>query len=195
MKKFLLSILTIALVTTVTFGVTRAYFTDRATVNDNTFTAGKLDFTLNGDMTETQSVTLANMEPGVWSEPYKMKVYNQNSPVSTMDIKYKISAVGQSESVGGFYNKLNTKFVHGFCDGSYPGDVNPTNTYQGALSGLNWDSISSSIGGGKLSPNNTHCFAVYFQLDPSAGNVYQGASAVADIVVDGTQFINPGWSE
>jgi len=97
--------------------------------------------------------------------------------------------------VGGFYQKLNTKVVHGHCDGGYPGGVNPTNTYEGALSALDWVSTASSINGGKLSPNNSHCFALYFQLDSTAGNVFQGANGVVDIVVDGTQFINPGWTE
>jgi predicted ribosomally synthesized peptide with SipW-like signal peptide len=196
MKKILLSILTIALVATVAVGVTRAYFTDQATVSNNTFTAGKLNFTLNGDMTETKSITIAGLEPGAaWSGPYIMDIYNQDSPVSTMDMKYKFAPAFVSQTVGGFYSKLNTKVVHGYCDGSYLGGVNPTNTYQGALSAMSWDSIASSIGGGKLSPNITHCFALYFQLDSTAGNVYQGASAVVNMVVNGTQFINPGWTE
>lgn len=177
-------------------GATRAYFTDQAVVNDIEFNAGRLDFTLNGDMTESQSLTINNLEPGGnWIGPYKMKVYNKNTPLSTVDMKYKFSATKVSQTVAGFYGLLNTKVVHGFCDGTYPGDVNPTNTYEGLLSGLDWISTSDSIGGGKLSPNITHCFAFYFSLDPSAGNQYQGASAVVDIVVDGTQFINPGWAE
>jgi predicted ribosomally synthesized peptide with SipW-like signal peptide len=196
MKKILLSLAIIAVVSAASVGATKAYFTDQATVANNTFTAGKLDFTLNGDMTETQSLAISNLEPGgPWVGPYRMQVYNQNSPVSTIDMKYRFSSVGKSETVGGFYNKLNVKVEHGYCMPT-PSGINPvTNTWIGALNGLTWDSTVSSIGGGKLTPNLTHCFAFYFQLDASAGNIYQGASAVADIVVNGTQFLNPGWSE
>jgi len=196
MKRILLSLLVVVAVAVGSVAVTRAYFTDQATVNDNSFTAGKLDFTLNGDMTETKSLTLENMEPGAdWTGPFTMKIYNKNLPASTMSIKYKFAPTLESQSVSGFYGKLNTKVVHGFCDSNYLGDVNPTKTYEGKLSSLSWVSTADSIGGGKLDPNITHCFALYFQLDSSAGNVYQGASAVVDVVVDATQFINPGWTE
>lgn len=196
MKRIALAILSMAVVAVSSVAITRAYFTDQATVQDNTFTAGKLDFKLNGNMTETQSLTLENMEPGAeWTGPFKMEVYNQNLPVSTMDIKYKFAPSMQSESVAGFYNKLNAKVVHGYCDGNYPGGVNPTNTYEGKLKNVSWLSPTMSIGAGKLPPNITHCFAWYFQLDSSAGNVYQGANAVVDVIVDATQFINPGWTE
>jgi predicted ribosomally synthesized peptide with SipW-like signal peptide len=196
MKKILISLFVIGVVAAITVGATRAYFTDQAVVDDNTFSAGALDFTLNGDMTETKSLALTDLEPGAdWSGPYTMKVYNKNTPLSTVDMKYKFSSKKESESVTGFYKKLNVKVVHGFCDGSYPGEVNPTNTYEGKLKDMSWDSTADSISGGKLKPNITHCFALYFQLDSSAGNEYQGANAVADIVVDGTQYINPGWNE
>lgn len=186
----------VALVSVVAIGATRAYFTDTATVDDNEFTAGRLDFTLNGDMTETKSITVGPLEPGAdWTGPYTMKVYNRNLPASTMDMKYRFDASRESQTVPGFYGLLNVKVDHGFCDGSYPGDVNPTNTYIGRLADLAWDSTASSIGSGRLSPNITHCFAFYFQLDSSAGNQYQGAEAVVDVNVDGTQFINPGWAE
>lgn len=195
MKKLLLGLLTVGIVSVIAIGATRAYFTDSATVDDNTFTAGKLDFTLNGDMTETKSIDLGPMEPGVEYGPYEMKVYNKNLPASTMDMKYRFDASRESQTVPGFYGKLNVRAVHGFCDGSYPGDVNPTNDFTGRLADMTWDSTTDSIGSGRLSPNITHCFAFYFELDSSAGNEFQGAGAVVDINVEGTQYINPGWTE
>ncbi len=198
MKKILISLFVIGVVSAVTVGATSAYFTDQAVVESNTFAAGALDFTLNGDMTESVSLTLSDLEPGGdWSGPYKMKIYNKNTPSSTVDMKYRFYDDKESESVSGFYNKLNVKVNHGNCmTGANLEDISPIqNTYTGKLKNLNWDSTTDSIGGGKLSPNITHCFALYFQLDSSAGNEFQGANAVADIVVDGTQFINPGWNE
>lgn len=194
MKNIIKSLVLVVAVAAVAGMATYAYFTDQAVVAGNTYSAGTLDFTLNGEMTETQHVTLANMEPTAteWTEPYRMKVYNK---ANSMDIKYRFADRFVSQSVAGFYDKLNVKVVHGHCDGAYPGDVNPTYTWAGRLTDLNYDSITHSIGGGKLLPNITHCFALYFQLDETAGNSMQGANAVADIVVDGTQFDNPGWTE
>lgn len=196
MKNIIKSLAVIVAVAAVAGTATWSYFTDKATVLGNTVAAGTLDFTLNGDMTETLSVNLPNMEPGgAWSAPKTMHVYNKNTSASTMDMKYMITSALANETDGGFFDKVLVKFVHGHCDSSYTGGVNPTNTYEGQLKNLNWISTSHSINGGKLEPNITHCFALYFKLDPSTGNMYQGDSATFNVVVDGTQFINPGWSE
>ena len=141
-------------------------------------------------MTESKSLALTDLEPGgAWDGPYEMKVYNQNTPVSTVDMKYKFYDKKESESVAGFYNKLNVKVDHYYCGGAL------ANTWTGRLKDMNWISTVSSIGSGKLEPNITHCFELSFQLDSSAGNTFQGADAMFDVVVDGTQYINPGWTE
>jgi predicted ribosomally synthesized peptide with SipW-like signal peptide len=70
MKKILLSLLTIALVSTVAFGATRAYFSDTQSSVNNTFTAGTLDLQLanaNGGWSNDVSSTWsspANWAPG-----------------------------------------------------------------------------------------------------------------------------------
>jgi predicted ribosomally synthesized peptide with SipW-like signal peptide len=197
MKNIIKSLVIIVAVAAVAAGATWSYFTDQAVVAGNTFSSGKLDFTLNGDMTESQHVTLGEMTPGDWYGPYKMKVYNKNTSVSTIDMKYRFYDRFVSQSVGGFYDKLNIRVNHGNCvNNASTGDISPvTYTAEGKLTDLYYVSTDHSIGGGILQPNISHCFALYFQLDETAGNSLQGGNAVADIVVDGTQSSNPGWSE
>lgn len=80
MKKILLSVMTITLVTVVAIGATRAYFSDTETSQDNTFTAGAIDLkvdyesTYNGQNEESWSLTdltpqhrffdIADVKPG-----------------------------------------------------------------------------------------------------------------------------------
>ena len=65
MKKILMSLLTIGLVASVAFGATQALFSDTETSQDNTFSTGTLDLTVDGqDDPNVVHVTLANMKPG-----------------------------------------------------------------------------------------------------------------------------------
>lgn len=65
MKKILLSLLTIALVSVVAVGATRAYFSDTETSFNNTFTAGSLNLTVDGnDGVNKVKWTLSNLVPG-----------------------------------------------------------------------------------------------------------------------------------
>lgn len=69
MKKILMSVLTIGVVSIVTFGATQAYFSDQETSTGNTFTAGTLDLTidLNGDWVNPWTGPFFNesdMKPG-----------------------------------------------------------------------------------------------------------------------------------
>lgn len=65
MRKILLSLLSIVLVSTVAVGATKAYYDDTETSNGNTFAAGTLDLTVDGNNgTNTVKFTIANMKPG-----------------------------------------------------------------------------------------------------------------------------------
>lgn len=65
MKRIFMSILTIALVSVVAIGATKAYFSDTETSTGNTFTAGTLDLTADGNNgTNTVKFTVTNMVPG-----------------------------------------------------------------------------------------------------------------------------------
>jgi predicted ribosomally synthesized peptide with SipW-like signal peptide len=193
MTNILKSLFVVVAVAAVAGGATWAYFTDTETVSGNTFAAGTLDFKLNGDLTASNSVNLGNMIPGEWYGPYKMEVYNE---LSTMPIKYRFQDGPVSESVPGFYDKLNVKVEHGYCIGGTE-YINETYEQIHTLRNMLFESPSGSITAptGSLGTNISHCFKLSFQLDPSAGNALQGGSAVANIVVDGTQVNNPGWAE
>ncbi len=55
----------IVAVATIAAGATKAYFSDTETSNDNTFTAGTLDLTVDGNNgVNTIKFTIANMKPG-----------------------------------------------------------------------------------------------------------------------------------
>jgi len=70
MKKILLSLLTIALVSTVAFGATKAYFSDSETSTGNSFTAGTLDLTADGkEGTAVMHITRSNLYP---SKPWSL---------------------------------------------------------------------------------------------------------------------------
>lgn len=193
MKTILKSLIVIVAVAAVASVATWAYFTDQKIVDNNTLGSGHLEFTLNNDadMSVSHSLTLDDLVPGQWSKAYSMHIYNS---LSTMPIKYRITDKKENVSIPGFYDKLNVEIVHGYCDGGYPGGVNPTYNHTSKLADLDYISVGNSISS-YLAVNYTHCFAFYFQLDPSAGNEFQDASAVFDIVVDGTHEENPGWSE
>jgi predicted ribosomally synthesized peptide with SipW-like signal peptide len=65
MKKILLSLLTVGLVSVSVFGATRSVFTDTEQVLGNTFTAGSLDLKVNGQDGEiTADISAENMLPG-----------------------------------------------------------------------------------------------------------------------------------
>lgn len=74
MNKILLSLLTIALVSVVAVGATRAYFSDTETSTGNTFTAGTLDLKLS-DANEDWSngVTSTWVSPSNWAPGQEVK--------------------------------------------------------------------------------------------------------------------------
>lgn len=65
MKRILLSVITIALVSTVAFGATRAFFTDTETNTGNTFSAGTIDISVDGQnpWTKTETLDVIDMKP------------------------------------------------------------------------------------------------------------------------------------
>jgi len=65
MKKILLSLITVVVMAGVSAGATQSYFSDTETSTGNTFAAGSLNLTVNGnDGTNTVKFTVSNMRPG-----------------------------------------------------------------------------------------------------------------------------------
>jgi hypothetical protein len=167
-----------------------AWFTDSAVLPVSA-AAGQIDFKLGG--TNSGSITLTNLQPGVWSDPYEVNVYNQD-PSTTMPVKYRFLDHYLTDSVAGFYNQIAVTVRHTNC-----GTANPAGwpvVYQGFLKDLE---VASPTTPGIISPslgvNITHCFYLQFGLDSSTGNAYQGAQATFQIDYQATQVENPGWTE
>lgn len=172
-----------------------AWFTDQEVVSPNTITAGKLDIKINAEGGSTLPITLSDLEPGAWADPISLGVYNQNTPLSTMAVKYRFYDAGGSGSVAGFYGKINVRAAHTFA--GTPGNwcESPSLVkYEGPLKDLLVESPTDAISP-SLAVNNTHVWQLCFQVDSSAGNTFQGASATFDLVFDATQVDNPGWSQ
>lgn len=188
----LLALFTVAVMAYGAIG-SSAWFTDGA-VAPVTGTAGTLDIKLNG--ANAAGFTVDNMQPGVWGSQYYLEVYNQNAPVSTMPVKYRIRTPFVSQSAGGFYDLLWVRVRHTFC-----GTPNPTAWPVVAgpvkLNALSMESNATAgiVGGGILGVNISHCYYFEFALDSTAGNAYQGASAAFNLTFDATQVENPGWAE
>ncbi len=189
MTKITKSLVMIALVAVLAIGATGAYFTDQETVAGNTFTAGQVDIDIRGACSTPQNFT--NMAPGVWTAPCHYEIYNL---ANSLPVKYRFYNSKVSESVAGYYNKLNVIVRH-----THAGTANPGSwpiVYQGQLKNLLVDSTTTSgIISTSLGTNITHVYYMEFQLDPSTGNAYQAATATADFIFDATQTNNPGWSQ
>jgi predicted ribosomally synthesized peptide with SipW-like signal peptide len=193
MKRLLISALIVLGVGTFAIGATLAFFTDQEEVLGNTIQTGSLDFDLRGDASTT--FTLTNLVPGGdFTTPMRLDVYNQNTPVSTVPIKYRFYDRFGTESVSGLYNKMNVIVRHTFAGTSNP-EAWPI-VYQGKLKNMVVDSTSTpGVIASTLGVNITHVYYLQFQLDSSAGNQYQNANATFDIVADATQSTNPTWTE
>ena len=187
-KQLLVGILSIGVVGLLMGAGTFAYFTSGETVTGNTFTAGTLVVDFNPVGT-TLPLTLGPAEPGVWSEQYQVNVYNRMA--STMKAKYKITAAKESQTASGFWSLINVRVRHTFA--GTPDPANWPIIYEGALKDMEINSLTDVIGDGGIDININHVFYYEFQLDPSAGDTYQGASCTFDLVLYATQFSNPGW--
>ena len=193
MKFKLLGALGVAAVGVMGLGLTStgAWFTDQETASVDD-ASGEVDISLNGAV--AKGVTVGNLMPGVEEGPYELKVYNSGS---TVPVKYRITTdnlVSDQAAPSALMDVLKVRLVHGFCDGAYPGGVNPTFEVTKSVANLKFLS-SDSIAPAGLDLNITHCFALYFSLPGSAGNDYQGTEGSFDIVVDATQLENPGFNE
>ena len=194
MKTKILGAVGIAAVGVLGLGLTNtgAWFTDQAST-EVTAETGTVDISLNGSA--ATPFTVGNLMPGVESGPYTLKVYNSGS---TVPVKYRITTdnvTSDQAAPSALMDVLKIRLDHGFCDGDYPGDVNPTFTTTKSVNNLNFKSTDDSIATAGLGLNQTHCFALYFTLPGSAGNDYQNTSGSFDIVVDATQLENPGFNE
>lgn len=198
MKKLLLSLLTVGLVSAVAIGATRAYFTDQEVLGTNSISTGKLDVELRGDYTDgiiipvdTTQTFEGGLVPGSEFGPYAITVYNKGWGESTVPVKYGWTPRFTGGS-GMLYNKIDVAVREGNCDwiddAWFEGDGY---LYQGALKDMptNLSSLNP------LGVNISRCTWFYFSLPTDAGNAYQGLNTQFDLVLNATQVENPGWAQ
>lgn len=190
-KRIIASLAMVALTGALTIGAARAYFTDQETVSF-AMDAAKVNIKING--VASVPITLGNLQPGIWSPQQKLEVYNQNTPLSTVSVKYRFQDLFGSQSVAGLYDKLNVRVRHTFAGTPNPGSW-PV-VYNGPLKDLLVDStVTPGMVAASLGVNITHVFYFDFELDTTAGNTFQGSNATFSLVFDATQTNNPGWTE
>jgi predicted ribosomally synthesized peptide with SipW-like signal peptide len=209
MKKILLSLLTVGLVSGAVFGATRAYFSDTETSTGNVLGTGTFNVQLGG---ETNSGSrYANMDqkaffnadglmPG--GDPATAYVEVKND--STADMLFRLYADNFTVSKSGLAEYINVKVtlrpdeLGSEYSKVLAGDLyGPSNApiYEGTLADLagvsnaldNIDAACSS-GDWPLEENLVAVYKVEVSLDWSAPNKYQGQELTADLQLDATQF-------
>lgn len=166
MRKLLLSVLTLGVVSVAALGATRAYFSDTEEILGNTITTGSVDIEIYGNSVVEQPFTLVNILPGVptaWQE-LKIKNIGSSAVVNTM----------LAQRTGGsslLWNNMDVEVR-----------VNSTSglvVYTGNLPDFNRE---SSV---QLPAATEHKYFMKFTLDPAFTT--QGLSTEFKIIVIGNQ--------
>lgn len=90
MKKILMSVLTVALVSAAVFGATRAYFSDTETSTGNTFTAGSLNLQIGESDPTTWTFSADNIKPG-YNGNHDVDIKNTGSVDGDVSIDVAVS--------------------------------------------------------------------------------------------------------
>jgi len=193
-KKILISLSVIAVVAVAAVGASVAYFTASDTVAGNTLATGKMAFDLRADaQTISLPFSFTGLLPGSANAKSDIvNVYN-HSDSSTMKYRLYFNYTGGE---GNLYNKM--RFNAYRCNwysgtpvdcGSWTQVVN--NKWIKDYNGTSYSVVSPS----NIAPNNSNWWKIEVWLDSTAGNALQGKTATFNLVGQGTQPINPGWTE
>ncbi|MHA1483370.1 MAG: TasA family protein, partial [Candidatus Heimdallarchaeaceae archaeon] len=97
-KKIIISLSVIAVVAAVVVGGTIAYFSDTETSTGNTFTAGTIDISVNGENPWSESFTLADMKP-CYTDYINFRIENDLSDPNPVNIFKKITVTNEGTGV------------------------------------------------------------------------------------------------
>lgn len=198
MNKILLSLLTVALVSVVAVGATRAYFSDAETSTGNSFTAGTLVVNIDGTGSSTTPYfSVPNMAPGdtatscfivkntgslgMLFRAYFNPVSDPKNLASQLDVTVTIRPTAGCNVPSGFnaYGPANTVI--------WTGKLNLLESNSPAvLNNINAAFHSDGI----LNGNYAAPYLLTVHLPETTGNTYQGAAFSGNIQVDATQFAN-----
>src|SRR4030043_594392 len=204
MKRILVSMLTIAIVAVVGFAVTRAYFSDTETSEDNTITAGTIDIDVDGQnpWAKTYSETLTDMKPSQvrWIE-FKVKNVGENPAVVWKHIGNVVNDGGvltepECDAYGGSWDGVN-------CTGgtvknkldkvvTYDMEVDGTVLIDDAWGVTIRDIKSLWVPLGKLEPGEEMTVRQSYHIKADAGNEYQGDTMTFDIDLYAEQLLGTG---
>jgi predicted ribosomally synthesized peptide with SipW-like signal peptide len=193
MKRILLSLVMIVLASSTAVGATRAYFTATDTVSNNILNSGKMVFDLRADAkTLHLPFQFTNLLPGVISAT-STDIVNIFNHADSSEMKYRLY-FAYTGGNGNLYN--NMRFNSYRC-----------NWYSGGDCG-SWTQITSNgwikdfdgttgyiLSPVNINPNNSTWWKIETWLDSAAGNSLQGATATFNLIGNGTQPINSGWTE
>lgn len=195
MKRIILSLLTIVLVSTTAVGATRAYFTDIARSNNNTISTGSFDVNLGG----TLPFAASGIAPGDSLEPKYLEVRN-NGSLDMLFRAYVESTQNPAADAGKtMADYLNVTVTLNPSDYSLPagytayGPVGQT-IYTGTLAGLlgkekALDNINAAfVDHWPLKPKYVAVYKIDVVFSSSASNELKGKTFSGNIVVEGTQF-------
>jgi len=194
MKRIILSLLTIALVSTTAVGATRAYFTDSARSN-NTISTGSFDVNLGG----TLPFAASNIAPGDSLEPKYLEVRNDGS----LDMLFRAyvesiqnPAADAGKTMADYLNVTVTLNPSGYSLPTGYTAYGPANQtiYTGTLAGLlGKEKALNNINAAfddhwPLKPKYAAVYKIDVVFSSSASNELKWKTFSGNIVVEGTQF-------
>ncbi len=221
MKKILISLGVIGAVAAIAVGGTIAYFSDTETSSGNTFTAGTIDISIDGQNPWTDTFTMADMKPG-YTDYINFKIENDKSDPNPVNVWKKLYNIGEvTETVS--EPECTEQNGDSAWDGQgCTGGIDNNNlssviwydlyieVYDGSNNLLFWQtiyddddhrSIDNIFGGGKqvylgMIPAGGYMLVEQsYQMKPVAGNEYQGDVMTFDIDVYAEQLHGTAWLE
>jgi len=173
MKRILLGIITIGLISVFAIGATRAYFSDQGTSSGNTFATGTVDIEAGGET--SLPVDFSDLAPG-WENNGSLEVFNNGS----LELRYAMITEPDTNE-DGICGQLLVSIVNG-SDTLYSGPLADAffgNPAQGADNG---DRI--------LDASESEVLDFTFSLPLETDDDYQGTACVVNFVFDAEQTVN-----
>ncbi len=162
MKRILISLMTIALVSALIGGGIYAYFSDVETSTGNTFTAGTLDLNLDGGNTNVVKFTVSNVKPGdsgggTWT------VANVGSIAGYLDLE----SISVSEAIGTTTDPELADEVPPGTDTAQLGNYLLVHMFIDTNNNGSWDAGETNILGTNAAPVAINTIAGSYALDLS----------------------------
>ena len=215
-KKILISLSIIGIVAAIAVGGTIAYFSDTETSKGNTFTAGVIDISIDGENPWHKTFTLADMKP-CYTDYITFRIENDGSGANPVDIYKKLVVTDENtgtltepectEQQGTWNRDSRTCSWNGHTDNDDLSSViwydlsvevydsnNNKIWHQVIYTDDDKKSIDDVYGSdgevylGMIPANGYMIVKQSYHLKPEAGNEYQGDKMTFDIQVRGEQL-------